>query len=801
MPTGMEVTALRIRNRLMFLRGFIATAAVAGGLACVGGAPSPGSSASLGPAPTSSTAFAIEEATIDGIHVAIRSGQTTCRGIVQAYIDRARAYNGVCTSVVTPDGADIAPATGYVRAGAPLTFSTRTTKASTIFPDLDQYRGKPLDYGRMEATVSDPSVATQMGMRVGISDAGQLNALETLNIRGERSVTCKGAFDAHPSSGPLPTGAPAACEAFRQQPDALERAAELDAQYGRNPDFAALPMYCVVTAFKDPLDTKDMRTTANSDVAFAMDVPPFDATLVARLRAKGAIIYAKSVAHEFNAGPGNPGGPAESRTNLVPGGQAISAWSGQACNPYDTVRVTRGSSSGSGVAISANLATIGFCEQTIASCQGPASRNGIAALLTTKGVMPDNGGIGNQWFVDRAGIHARTLGDAAKVLDAVRDASSGYYDSRDPFTAIPRGLVPAQPYASFALDDAALGRTPKPLQGLRIAILREYMVKQTLNHEAISDQIDGEIKTVLRDRLGAELVETITPDYPDDPDVPNLTYTFADALSELLPRMMPEIFTRRDDTGKLLFAVPGHDVTSYDYLKKLSKRKAPLTDRINMTNIVSYGAEPCYPRATEPWRCNDVMFDIDRYLEDRGDARIRSWADWVANARFRDDASRAGAENWLALKNHHAPGKADQVARSYIARLALQRVMSENGVHAFVHPENTVPTPKIQGPNVGQISLESITPFFQIPRIVVPAGMSDIVYEPQYSLNKGKTDYISELAPSTPKTKLPHPMPIAITFFAGQGEEPTLIKIGTAYESATHHRIPPPAFGPVARQN
>ena len=72
------------------------------------------------------------------------------------------------------------------------------------------------------------------------------------------------------------------------------------------------------------------------------------------------------------------------------------------------------------------------------------------------------------------------------------------------------------------------------------------MVKRTPNHEAISDQIDREIKTVLRDRLGAELVETITPAYPDDPDVPNLTYTFADALSELLPRMMPEIFTRRD---------------------------------------------------------------------------------------------------------------------------------------------------------------------------------------------------------------------------------------------------------------
>ena len=51
--------------------------------------------------------FAVEEATIDGIHAAIRSGRTTCSAIVHAYIDRARAYNGVCTNLVTADGADI----------------------------------------------------------------------------------------------------------------------------------------------------------------------------------------------------------------------------------------------------------------------------------------------------------------------------------------------------------------------------------------------------------------------------------------------------------------------------------------------------------------------------------------------------------------------------------------------------------------------------------------------------------------------------------------------------------------------
>ena len=123
-----------------------------------------------------------------------------------------------------------------------------------------------------------------------------------------------------PRPGRCPPGAPPACEAFRQQPDALERAAELDAQYGSEsrPGRAADVLRRHV-AFKDPYDTKDMRTTANSDVNFAMDVPPFDSTIAARLRAKGAIIYAKSVAHEFNGGPGNPGGPAEADDE--PGGR------------------------------------------------------------------------------------------------------------------------------------------------------------------------------------------------------------------------------------------------------------------------------------------------------------------------------------------------------------------------------------------------------------------------------------------------------------------------------------------------
>ncbi len=125
-------------------------------------------------------------------------------------------------------------------------------------------------------------------------------------------------------------------------------------------------------------------------------------------------------------------------------------------------------------------------------------------------------------------------------------------------------------------------------------------------------------------------------------------------------------------------------------------------------------------------------------------------------------------------------------------------MMRENRIAAFVHPENTVPTPKIQGPSVGINSLDGITPFFQIPRVVVPAGTSDVVVEPTYALNADRTDYVSVIPEGTPRTSLPHPMPIALTFFAGQGDESTLIRIGTAYESATGHRKPPPAFGPVS---
>src|SRR5262249_49719150 len=206
---------------------------------------------------------------------------------------------------------------------------------------------------------------------------GQLNALATLNIRGERSVTCRGDFDRHPSEGPLPPGAPAVCEIFRRLPDALETAAELDKTYGRNPPLDRMPMYGVAFSFKDPFDTKDMRSTGGGDAAYDIDFPARDHTLVGELRDKGAIIFAKALCTEYNGRASDPGGR-HAPDKVLPStlGYQRSTWGGNPANPYDTTRAASlGSSSGSGVSVSANLVIASLGEETRASCRGPAHHN------------------------------------------------------------------------------------------------------------------------------------------------------------------------------------------------------------------------------------------------------------------------------------------------------------------------------------------------------------------------------------------------------------------------------------------
>src|ERR1700742_18224 len=392
--------------------------------------------------------FRLEEATIADLHEAIRSGATTVTAVVQHYLARVRKYNGVASMLVTGDGAPVPEVKGVTRGGDELKFPTKTVKASDILPDLDKYKGLPVEYGRMEPTASKPDVHQQYGMIVGIPNAGQVNGIGTLNIRGERSVTCWGEFDKHPSLGPLPKAAPPVCEMFRQQPDALERAAELDKQFGKNPDLDKMPMYGVVFSFKDPFDTKDMRSTGAGDARYDIDFPARDHVLVEQLRNKGAIIFAKAVNTEYNGRAGDPGGR-HRPDKVLPStlGYQRSTWGGNPSNPYDTTRsASLGSSSGSALAVSVNMVMAALGEETRASCRGPSNHNAVALILMHKAMLGfDGGAIGADIYCDRSGILARTIADCAKVLDALKDPVLGYYDPRDPYTTVPRSSVIATP--------------------------------------------------------------------------------------------------------------------------------------------------------------------------------------------------------------------------------------------------------------------------------------------------------------------------------------------------------------------
>ena len=638
-----------------------------------------------------STSFQLVEATIDQLHAAIRAGDTTCVAVVEEYLARARAYNGVSSLLVTEDGAPAAPAAGAVRAQSPIEFPTETVKASDVLPDLDKYQGPPLEYGRMEATASDPSVSQQFGMIVGVPNAGQLNALATLNIRGERSVTCRGDYDRHPSLGPLPAGAPPVCEHFRHFPDALERASELDAAYGRNPDLEAMPMYGVVFSFKDPFDTKDMRSTGGGDAAYDIDFPARDHILVEQLRNKGAIIYAKAVNTEYNGRAGDPGGR-HTPDKVLPSvlGYQRSTWGGNPSNVYDTSRAASlGSSSGSAVSVSANLVMASLGEETRASTRGPSNHNSVALILPHKAMIGfDGGAIGADIYCDRTGIHARRLGDCAKILDALKDSESGYYDPRDPFTTVPRASVLSTPYAPHArasLDPSILDSSPsilsssKGLQGVRIGVIRESMVYSpgSRSEEPIVTAAVREVNEVLAGKLGATLVESSDPLWPPDPNVERMQTDFRRALAVLVPVFMPDLLFRLNADGQPVFREFAEAITPTKFAPGRVFGSGSMAPIDYMVELAEGRIEPPsnldIPTVQEQELAMSFRFHIRQYLIRRAtdwqalgfSETLTDWPSLNARSKFWGDDQRAASgtgRKWLTRATHSPDARVCQSA-------------------------------------------------------------------------------------------------------------------------------------------
>ncbi|MBV9573771.1 MAG: amidase [Acidobacteriales bacterium] len=221
-------------------------------------------------------------------------------------------------------------------------------------------------------------------------------------------------------------------------PKVLEQADAMDKQL--KPATRLKPLQCIPVLLKDNFDTADMPTTGGSLALKGMQ-PAKDAFTVARLRQNGALILGKTNMHE-----------------LAIAGLTASSLGGQTKNPYELARTPGGSSGGTGAALAANFATIGTGSDTVNSIRSPASANSLVGIRPTRGLISRAGVIPVSFTQDAAGPLARTVADAAVLLDVMAG-----YDPDDPVTALGIGRIPATYTASLNRNG---------LKGARIGVLR-----------------------------------------------------------------------------------------------------------------------------------------------------------------------------------------------------------------------------------------------------------------------------------------------------------------------------------------
>lgn len=230
-------------------------------------------------------------------------------------------------------------------------------------------------------------------------------------------------------------------------PNALKEADAMDAAHKAGS--ALLPLWCVPVVLKDNYDTKDMPTTGGSKSLQGAQ-PAKDATVVARLRKAGALVLGKTNLSEF------------ALTGIT-----RSSLGGQTRNPYDLTRTPGGSSGGTGVALAANFALAGTGSDTVNSVRSPASANSVVGFRPTAGLISRAGIIPVSTTQDSAGPLARTVTDAAILLQVMAG-----YDPQDPKTALAVGHV-APSYTSAL--------TPGGLKGLRVGVLKTLFGTEAKN--------------------------------------------------------------------------------------------------------------------------------------------------------------------------------------------------------------------------------------------------------------------------------------------------------------------------------
>jgi amidase len=237
-------------------------------------------------------------------------------------------------------------------------------------------------------------------------------------------------------------------------PDALAIAEALDKE--RKEKGARGPLHGIPVLIKDNIDTADKMKTSAGSLALADSTPLKDSFVAQKLREAGAVILGKTNLSEW----------ANIRST-----HSTSGWSargGLTRNPYALDRNPCGSSSGTGAAISANLASIGIGTETDGSIVCPSNANSLVGIKPTLGLVSRSGIIPIAHSQDTAGPMCRTVADAATLLSALTGV-----DPRDQVTNSSRGK---------ALTDYTKVLDPNGLKGARIGVARKFF--------GFSDQVD-----------------------------------------------------------------------------------------------------------------------------------------------------------------------------------------------------------------------------------------------------------------------------------------------------------------------
>jgi amidase len=610
------------------------------------------------------------------------------------------------------------------------------------FKRIEAYNG-PCVHGEV-----DPATGLMLGEITPIENAGQVNAYITLNIRGKRSKT-------DPTDNDL------------KMPDALETARAQDAYFERTGNFVG-PLHGIPIAVKDNYDTMDMRTTAGAIADYANDKPPKDATMVAKLRAAGAIILGKTNLDEY-----------------APAGIGRSTLGGQTCNPYDTKRISGGSSAGSAAAVAANLAICGLGTDTSGSVRYPSSLNALVGIVATQGLVSRAGIVPLTFSRDRGGPICRTVEDTAAVLEVLTGD-----DPRDAITAVAHGRQPVA-YSNYT------GR--HSLTGKRLGVVRDFMIEATIadrDNIRIANEALADMKS-----LGATLVDPVD---------------FSGAIAEIMTAYEPSFFSQSFPAAIPAGAKP------IDRLAMIASDPKLLPGGARGVNLRMLAAQN--PRI-------EARFALDLYLKERGDKRFRSVEDLYNTKSF------AGENDWLRFAlGASAETLATQEGISHTLRITnlqriLYKVMADNNLDGLVYVYTTIPAPLVYPSRVAAlydprveprvlkagtkmsdpalvpgepnlktdldtwrsaggswaVNLSAVSGF---PAIVVPAGFTRVIYDRVPDAGDPNGSHLEG-----PK---PDQIPVAMEFLGRPFDEALLFEIASAYEAGTRNRRPPKEFGPLA---